>query len=229
MKLHLLTTLYPVRSAARLAELRHCLETNLRNPHIEDVTLFVERMEDVDAEWLLKLRAAFDERVKLVPIDHRTTYADYFVYANEHLKDKLVLICNTDIFYDESLRFVNRLAFPMNPTSLLLAITRYNWNPDTKKAEIQGWEVGGNCGSQDTWIFKAPIRKFDWDITVGVIGCDSFLAQRAQEAGIAVWNPAVNIRTYHYHVDSERNDAPEGKTYWKHPEYRGVTIPFCSA
>jgi len=229
MKLHLLTTLYPVRSAERRAELMHCIETNLRNPYVEDVTIFMECVEGVDAEWLLSLHASFGERMTLLPIDHRTTYADYFVYANEKLAGQMVLICNTDIFYDESLRLVERFAFPMNPSSFMLAITRYNYHPVSKKSDLQGWEVGGNCGSQDTWIFKAPIRKFNWDITVGVIGCDSLLAQRAQEAGIALANPAVNIRTHHLHQVNERNDAPEGKTYWQHPEYRGVTIPFCSA
>lgn len=231
LKLHLLTTLYPVRSKARLAELRHCITQNCRNPHIGTMHFFLEGFTDAvkasgDWDWLFAIGDA-----KLIYIDHRTNYADYFTYANEHLAGEMVLICNTDIFYDDSLRLVGKFPFPVfgMGSTIMLAITRYNWNPATQKAEIQGIEVGGNSGSQDTWIFKSPIRKFDWDITVGVLGCDSFLAQRAQEADIAVWNPAMNIISYHYHQDPERNDQPDGRSYWAHPEYCGVCVPFCNA
>lgn len=227
MKLRLLTTLYPVRNPARMAELAYCIRANLQNPFIEDVTILVERADEVmaraDCAWL-----QHEPRIHLVSIDQRTSYADYFVYANERMAGQMVLICNTDICYDDTLRYVERFTFPMNPSSFMLAVTRHNYDPVSGKADLQGWEVGGNCGSQDTWIFKAPIRKFNWNITVGIIGCDSLLAQRAQESGIALANPALSIVTRHVHTVGERNDAPEGKTYWQHPEYRGVTIPFCS-
>jgi len=57
------------------------------------------------------------------------------------------------------------------------------------------WQLESAIGSHDVWIFKSPIKPFENDFFMGTAGCDSYLSQKAIEAGIAVSNPCY----FHFH------------------------------
>jgi hypothetical protein len=81
----------------RLQEILQVLETNLANPHIQAVHVLFEDVDPI--EW-------FPNSLKLVRVNFATqpTYKDMFDYANQVLaKGTVVMIANSDIYFDESL------------------------------------------------------------------------------------------------------------------------------
>jgi len=207
----LLTAFFPT-TAERAEELELCLKHNLRLAFFKQVVLLCER----------NARPSFtDPKLSFTDMPRRMFYGDFFQYANQFHDGAICVVANTDVMYDDTLtkfvylpkeRWENRL----------YAITRTN-----EDGKLQ------NEGSQDTWIFKAPLKEFDgWNLILGIVGCDSFLAQKAVEAGIVVQNPALSIRCSHRHRVGVRNDmlpVPDSdkKTcYWHAPGYRAVCIPY---
>src|SRR5208282_2246451 len=98
----LLTGFYIDHNAVRTAEFVECVRRNCVNPHIGQITLFLEdQISESEAQ------AGFDPlthlKVKLVRHGRRLTYSDLFEYANRHLADTTVIIANADIFFDETL------------------------------------------------------------------------------------------------------------------------------
>lgn len=88
-----------------------------------------------------------------------------FDFANETLKNEFVIICNTDIFFDNSLACLKDYSFK----DTVLALTRYNVPEYTGK-----WKR--HTRSHDAWIFKTPIKNVEADIILGIPGCDIRIA-----------------------------------------------------
>jgi hypothetical protein len=149
------------------------------------------------------------------------TYGDFFQYANQFHNGQICVVSNTDVMYDETLDKFNRLPF-QRWENRLFAITRTN-----EDGKLQ------NTGSQDTWVFRTPLKRFGgWELILGIIGCDSFLVQKALEADMEVENPALNIRCSHRHRVGVRNDmlpvpGSDQKTcYWKAPGYKAIGVDY---
>lgn len=193
-------------------ELALCIEHNAAQACFSEIVLVCER----------GARTKFQHhKLKFVDVTDRPTYGTFFEYANANYNDQIVVVSNTDVMYDDTMLLFNNLR-PERWNNRLYAITRTN-----EDGNLQ------NCGSQDTWVFKAPIPVFSWNLIVGIVGCDSFLAQKALEAGMYVQNPALSIRCSHRHRVPVRNDMlpfPDGsgqKTcYWEAPGYRCVCISY---
>jgi hypothetical protein len=207
----LLTSFYPT-TPEREAELVLCIEHNAAQACFSEIVLICER----------SARTKFQHpKLKAVDVTNRPTYGTFFDYANANYADQIVVVSNTDVMYNDTLLQFNSL-HPDRWNNRLYAVTRTN-----EDGKLQ------NCGSQDTWVFKAPLPAFDWNLVVGIVGCDSFLAQKAVEAGVQVQNPALSIRCLHRHRVPVRNDMlpfPDGsgqKTcYWNAPGYRAFNVPY---
>ena len=212
--IHLLTTIYPVRSFDRLQEIRICVERNMHNPLINSIVVFAENVDPTDDGY------SFLEhpKVQLVHITKRPTYREFFAHAREHYSEQLVAVCNSDVYFDETLAQASRIT-----SDEMWCLCRYNIMVDGK-LELQG---RGGDGSADAWIFRAPLKSFEDDITLGVNGCDSYLAQKAAKAGIALYNPCFSVILRHMHHDAERNAEPDGNSYWKAPDYGYYCVKPC--
>lgn len=216
-----MTTLYNVKQDDRRDEINSCLQTNLDNPIITHLVLFCESMTDNDkAKW----PALVSPKVRIVDIDERPTYRQLFQYAYPFSQtfpgtvEKRFIIANSDIVFDESLATVWKTTEWGNN---LWCVTRHNVM-DNGRLELQG---GGMTGSQDAWVFGTiPFGFAGDDITMGVNGCDSYLAQKAHEAGIKLCNPCRSLVIRHHHRSSERNHEHNGVNYWQAPDYRAFVV-----
>lgn len=83
---------------------------------------------------------------------------------------------------------------------------------------MSGCLTGGD--SQDTWIFKGPIRSVAADFPLGVYDCDNKIAWELQQAGYRVLNPALGLRSYHHHQCGYRSYEQKPA-----PDY-GIRPPF---
>lgn len=207
----LLTAFFPT-TPERAEELEGCLKHNLQQPFLSWVILLCEG----------GAKPSFSHpALILVDMPHRMVYGDFFQYANQFHSGHICVVSNADVMFDSSLAQFRQLSAE-RWENRLFAITRTN-----EDGQLQ------NTGSQDTWVFQAPIKHFDgWTIIPGIVGCDSFLVQKASEAGFTVENPALSVRCAHRHRVGVRNDmlSVEGsdkKTcYWWTSGYRGYCVPY---
>lgn len=207
----LLTAFFPT-TPERAEELELCLKHNADQTFFERVVLLCEG----------KARPSFThEKFVFVDMPHRMVYGDFFQYANRFHAKAICVVSNTDVMFDTTLTKFDDLP-DARWRHCLFAITRTN-----EDDKLQ------NEGSQDTWVFKAPLPLFHgWGLTLGIIGCDSFLAQKALEHGLVVQNPALSIRCSHRHRVGVRNDmltipnSAEKTCYWQAPGYRAVCVPY---
>lgn len=200
---------------ARFEEFKFCIQKNLDNPVVKELVVWLE------GEWsdLSLLKFLQHPKVKAVMTDRRPTYENFFNLASFLKYDNQpVAICNTDVFFDETLALCEAI-----PAKTMYAITRLNWTRRDKFCEY-ALQSEGRQGSADAWVFRVPIAIPDSNILLGVIGCDSYIAQRALQASIRVANPCLSVHVFHLHNVGVRNDTPNGLNYWYASDYKGVCV-----
>ena len=176
----------------RQKELDRCLEKNLGNPFIKKIYLLIEEP--------ILIKGA----IKITPIliKSRPSYNNMFEIIKQNSgPDDWNIISNSDIFFDESIIFVNKYK---SVKPICFALCR--------------WEVTGNNvtflnrkDSQDCWIFKGHPRAISGDFNLGVAGCDNAIADRFFKAGYDVINPSRTVKTYHVHETQLRTYNPDIK------------------
>lgn len=100
------------------------------------------------------------------------------------------MITNSDIEYDGTLFALENVDL----TDRFLCLSREG-GKGSFRAEV----------SQDTWIWKSPIRDFKCDWTLGIAGGDNKVAYEAAQVGYEVLNPCLSVYTYHRHTSKVRH------------------------
>lgn len=202
----LITTFYNEGDLDRRNEYLECLSRNVENSQINKIYAFYENTpKDLPGVF-------FNNKVEIVSIKERPSFKQFFDFANQHLKGKLVIIANTDIYFDDTLKKLDDFDF----TNHLMCLTRYNVY-DT------GWRR--HIESHDSWIFRSPINiKIPDDVKIGYGACDIVIQRIAcGTPGLAVSNPSLDIKTWHLHKSEFRNYAGACNHHYK--TYRAVALP----
>jgi hypothetical protein len=142
----------------------------------------------------------FDE-IEYVKSEKRMTYQDCIKLSKLKYKDEICVIANNDIIFDETLNLTNEIQFDNN---VLLALTRW----EGKSSPSMEGTVIDNCffsHSQDVWIFVPKfITDFECDFMLGIPKCENRFVYEAISNGVNVFNPALDIRTFHHHESKIR-------------------------
>lgn len=184
----------------RMEEIIFTLERNLQNPIISDMHIFIEEaldryyatLNEAPFEAIKKLDGLLrNPKVTVVKFGRRPLYSDYFEYANKTFPEgRIVGISNSDIEYDETLKLVG----DYDLTNVFICLSR---------------EFGKGCHraavSQDTWIWKSPLRIFKSDWTLGLPGGDNRIAYEGKQGGYRVINPCLSINSKHHHTSRVRH------------------------
>ena len=185
----LFTSFYQDRNPVRQKELELCITMNIREKQIDKIYVFLEGSKS-DFPIL--------DNDKIVIIEsHRPTYRMFFDKANQLCSDEdFAIISNTDIFFDSTLNYLDRI----NMNNKCIALSRYHYHSNGEMV------LHNEKFSQDVWIFKGKIKPIAYcDFTLGVRGCDNRIAHEISIAGYIMQNPAKTIRTIHYHLSESRN------------------------
>lgn len=159
---------YEDKTPARKKEIDFCLNKNLANSLVNTVILYSEA---------------------------KPTYNYFFEKINDVTgPDDVNIICNSDIFLDESIAFTSRLE-----ADEMWALTRWEWH------SANSIVFSNRKDSQDVWIVRGKVRSVAGDFSLGIAGCDNRIAHEFQQAGYKVSNPSVSIKTYHVHNSAIRN------------------------
>jgi hypothetical protein len=196
-KIVLVTQFYIPNDIERYQELKYCVKKNIKNPAIDQIILVID--EEID-----DLLIPHSEKIKIERMEKRPTYGDLFNIAIESLKGEegLMIVSNSDIFYYEEdvLKMLNSISFNES-----MALSRWEFIPGSDPIHHDTWD------SQDTWVFKNTILPGEYDIKLGIPGCDNRIAFELQEAGYLVKNPSKSIKSYHYHVSKYRTYNDEDR------------------
>lgn len=194
MKLHLLIDYYKNPHPERAEELDFCFNENINSKEFDHIHIFAQSELPTDQ---------IPSNVIINKIKSRLTYYYYFEYAKNNIPDgDIVVLSNSDIFFDESILKVKEIDL----TNIVLALTR--WCPNAGH-----WFIEDNivpfihheC-SQDVWIWKNPLKYNDsFNFNIGVLGCDNKLAYNLDKMGYQIWNPSFSIFAYHKHKERDNN------------------------
>lgn len=166
------------------------------------MNLFINSYTDNNPERNAELLTCLQKNMDCIHLDihalsGRPTYQDYFNAINKVTgPNDLNIIANSDIYFkDLSYDQFNSLGY-----NDCYALSRWDVLPDGSEVHYK------NSGSQDTWIFRGPVKPFEGaNFTQGVAGCDNKIAYLLQQAGYTVANPSTKIKTYHLHNSGIRH------------------------
>lgn len=199
----LVTCYYEPANGKRLEEIRRCLQKNVDNDMIGCVYLLNDRMYDMG------FLEDVGGKVKQLVVDddnrERLSFKYAFDFCNRELKEGLCIIANSDIYFDETLMFLDEVDFVNTKT--LIALSRYD-----------NGRLFNNPFSQDCWIFRAPIG-FDTEelnFKFGILGCDNVIAEVFRKNGYYVANPSKVIRSHHMHQSNYRTYTNEDRIWGRY-------------
>lgn len=205
-----ITTLYSPCDPERAAEYAACLRSNLAHPHIDAVKVLLETQSDTDLGFLQEIT---HEKLEIIPIRKRPFFSDAFALANQYGADHVAVICNGDIYFDQNSHLDRAHAVRADE---IWTISRYEEDGDNWRL----YELAAE-GSHDCWVFRTPLRLFQSNYHLGILGCDEILSQRAVESGFKVSNPCLSIHCRHLHRTNVRNNTLDQKSrsYWDDDDY----------
>jgi hypothetical protein len=174
----LLSQWYEPKNATRLAELKRARDSNESSGLFSDVVYLTGAS--------------------------RRTFNDFFDLAAKNYHGQPCIVANTDIEFDDTVSLLEDAAKPMR----LIALTRWN---TPASPDMLGWVIDGRffSGRQDSWCFVGGGMPTGADpLQLGCVGCDQAILGWAMSNGCEIFDPAIDIRTWHIH-DSEERETPE--------------------
>jgi hypothetical protein len=208
-----LTTLY--NSDIRNHEFKQCIE---KNCSLDDVKKYIIFFENFSKDLLKEEKFNYlnNKKIEVFFTNSRPSYKGFIDFSNSNYENKVICILNADVYFDETISKIRNVDLK----NCFYCITRIHCI----------LKVHQNPGSHDAWIFKAPLKKFDNNIKLGINGCDSYLAQKAIDAKLIVKNPCLSINLFHIHTNSDpksnTHQLLDCANYWAKKDYCGVEIPY---
>lgn len=199
MKLWWVTQLYKPTKAKRRREIEAAFIQNTKSKLIDKIILLNEEKLDYK-----------DEKVEEHIINHRITYADVLEIGKKAPEDVILAFANADIGIDDK---TWRNLWSVSLENTFLALLRYEV-PESGNLE-ESTLFGPRSDSQDTWVVRAKdiqtnIKSFDpFNIPFGKAGCDNAIAVQFLRNRFLVVNPAMSLKTYHYHTSGVRGYNPQ--------------------
>ena len=192
-----ITQYYIPEKARRAKEIRKCLEMNLQNPLIDKIVLLNE-----------KETAPKNEKIQEVVIGKRLAYSDVLKWIYENApKDTICVFANADIWLDSQMW---RDIWTAKLEDIFVALLRWDVQDDGSESKL----FGPRNDSQDTWcVLSDSVQNKTWnwpnlDILFGKAGCDNAITVEMLRQKFLVVNPALSLKTHHYHSSGVRNYDP---------------------
>jgi hypothetical protein len=194
--IHLFFPYYKSEESERQLEIDECLVRNLSNPHFKSITVIADG--DIP-EGLIKK----SPRVIVIPNEGRLSFGKWIQLVADRKYRGIVLLCNADIYFDESVSRIHELIGLKSSEPSAAAISRYDVLDEQAVLHI------APHFSQDAWAFhskyleKMPIGQLE-EIYLGTKRCDSKLAFWLADAGLRLINPCHFVHAFHLHQTGQR-------------------------
>ena len=171
---------------------------NAHNKNIDEIHLLNERIYTYE-----EIGSNSTKIKQVVDSGKRLTFSDVMKYSMDNLNNSIVVLSNSDIFFDKS---INKCRC-MDLTESMICLSRYKLRG--KNLENASVEIFNGC-TQDTWIWLSETLFTDNELkkcnfNLGKPGCDNRIAFLASEMGLSVYNIPNIIKSYHHHATEIRN------------------------
>ena len=193
----LLIQYFNCENADRQAEYDFCVQANLDNPNVTEVHNMVES-ETVVPDWFKN-----HEKYREFTVLSRLTYKTAIDYANKFLVGRTVALANLDIFLDHATKWGGVKG--LNEMGIILCLARHEFDGEGSSSKDKNLDNLAYATAQDCWVFQAPIHVKECDFSIGMLGCDSAIAQRFHASGYLPINAQDDYKIHHY-------DLCRGKT-----------------
>jgi hypothetical protein len=207
----LITTYYKPKNKEREEEINRCLLKNYQNKYIEKIYLLNDKIYDIcinnSDKKIEQIIVSNDENYKL-------TYYDSIKFINEKLRNRICILSNSDIYFNNSLSKINN----ENINNNFMALLRYDEDKDYRKNLFKRYDEARD-DSQDCWIFKSPLNINIDNLTFsfGTLGCDSIFASYvAMDSDLNIINPCYDIITTHVHNTEYRTYSLDDRIHGKY-------------
>ena len=197
----------------RMEEMRTCLNKNIKNNIFNKIYLLNERIYTREEMGLQQYSyEIINQRIKQIDFGNRLKFKDIYDFVETERLLGFVVFINSDIFFDESIKILNRSNLHLHKS--MIGLLRYEYRKymiDLKDSRL----FGPRGDSQDTWIFHSDyniVKKHRnaFNFYFGQPGCDNKLLYLYKILGYKIYNDPSTIRTYHLHASVERNYSKNG-------------------
>lgn len=185
---------YNITDELRFKEIHKCLKNNLENDIIKKVVFFYE----IENENKIDYKFYNHEKIMIIPVvtNNRRdiSFNNIVDYINLNFKNELCIISNNDIYFDNTLNKLNQLDFIKY--NYFISLTRKNCD-NYLDNNNKIWKP--HSASQDSWIFRSPLKLMPSNINLGWIQCDNIISEAYHKLGYNVINPHYSINAWHLH------------------------------
>jgi hypothetical protein len=196
------------KSKERLEEMQYCMKKNFQNTAIQKIYLLNERIYTREELGLQQWKQnIIDERIEQISIGTRMKFCDIFDFVEKKRLLGFIIFINSDIFFDETLKLLNKSDLHLHKS--LVSLLRYEYRSYIK--DLKDCRLFGPRGdSQDTWMYHsdyniAPTHRKAFDFYFGQPGCDNKLLYLFKTLGFELYNVPHILRSYHFHNENGRN------------------------
>lgn len=184
----------------RQNEIKKTLLYNCNNNLINNIYLLNERIY-TDEELGVK-----SDKIKQIVIDKRMTYRDVFTFVENNNIVGYIIISNSDIFFDKSIKNIQKCQVIKDKK--IYCLNRFNFN--SKNLSGLDLDLSGRPDCQDVWIYHSKFNnilfnKDIFDIELGTPGCDNKIIYLFKILGFNCYNEPEIIKSYHFHKIMTRN------------------------
>ena len=146
------------------------------------------------------------DKIKQIIIDKRMTYLDVFTFVENNNIDGYIIISNSDIFFDKSIKNIQKCEVIKDKK--VYCLNRFNF--DSKNLSGLELDLSGRPDCQDVWIYHSKFNnilfnKDIFDIELGIPGCDNKIIYLFKLLGFNCYNEPEIIKSYHFHKIMTRN------------------------
>lgn len=194
----LITSYYKTDNLNRQKEIDECLIKNVNNKNLEHIYLLNDQLYELDfIEDKNKIK-----QFNIIDNDSKLNFKEAIEFINSYCYRELVILSNTDIYFDDSLSLIEN----EDLENKIYCLLRHNVDKDGN-FDIFRHFGEPRSDSQDCWIFQSPLKinTNEIDFTFGTLGCDNIFASKVHEQGYELLNPSYDITIYHLHNEEERN------------------------
>ena len=190
----LITTYYTLHNEERNKEIKECLIKNFQNKYIQKIYLLNNNIYNLD--FINDKENKIIQHIISNDNNYKLKYNDALNFINTYLKNKICILSNSDIYFDNTLKKINNKLIYNNCFALL----RYDIDINRNKKIFTRFDLPRD-DSQDCWIFRSPLNidLKNLDFSFGTLGCDSIFAFYISQSGLKLSNPSLDIISIHLH------------------------------
>jgi len=230
---HLLTSIFlpePAKQNGHVPEIMASVFVNIRNPLIASVHVLLESYDKDCAALQQHLgeltgkKVEHKEKVVCTVVNRIPTYHDFFQYANNNMRDKLVLLSNADVVFDFTLANVGHLSAGVDAHVISVQpppysgeyASMFNINCESTKRCIK------HTTSWDAYLFVAPLPSklddFNMRFPMNMQHAENYAASALGYSGLNLKNACGHIGAYHWHCIGGKMHSDWA--YWGTPSWR---------